>query len=219
VYISVYLSRCDGRRSLQLRLRKKAVSWAFYSLLCFYTWSDELQILLARQLKALAVMLPVVLLALLASLLEFAGAHDVQPRRFVVHPHKTRGLAPRQEIKLDGAVMNQSSTAETGIIPLTLSSDRRWARSFLFLCCCKATFYVHSSYYMTISAGGIAFRLALDTASSDLFLASSACQTTTCKSVPRYPLSYESPTFVSVNDNSTSFNISFADGTGEIDFP
>lgn len=33
--------------------------------------------------------------------------------------------------------------------------------------------------------------------------------------MPRYPLEYNSPTFVSVNDNSTAFGVHFADGTGK----
>jgi Eukaryotic aspartyl protease len=64
-----------------------------------------------------------------------------------------------------------------------------------------------------MSIGNISFRLGLDTASADLFVASTACGTSTCKSVPRYPLSYQSPTFVTINNNATAFNVSFVDGT------
>jgi hypothetical protein len=32
--------------------------------------------------------------------------------------------------------------------------------------------------------------------------------------VPRYPLAHESPSFVSVNNNSTAFTVQYADGTG-----
>lgn len=35
-----------------------------------------------------------------------------------------------------------------------------------------------------------------------------------CGSVPRYPLSYQSPTLVAVNNNNTPFVVSYADGTG-----
>ncbi|KAF8896361.1 aspartic peptidase domain-containing protein [Infundibulicybe gibba] len=55
-------------------------------------------------------------------------------------------------------------------------------------------------YYATIKAGDIFFRVALDTASS-------------CKAVPRYPLTYQSPTFASVNNNATAYRVSYADGT------
>ncbi|KAI5990131.1 hypothetical protein EDD15DRAFT_2578683, partial [Pisolithus albus] len=42
---------------------------------------------------------------------------------------------------------------------------------------------------------------------------STACTTPTCMQVPRYPSQYDSPTFVSVNNNASLFNISYADTT------
>ncbi|TDL25860.1 acid protease [Rickenella mellea] len=74
------------------------------------------------------------------------------------------------------------------------------------------------TYYSLITVGGIAFRVALDTASSDLWLLASSCTSAVCKSVPTYPLSYSSPSFVSVNNNATTFNVSFADTTGSSGF-
>ena len=57
--------------------------------------------------------------------------------------------------------------------------------------------------------------MALDTASADFWLISSGCKDKAC-SVPQYQLNYESSTFVSVNNNETAFNVSFADSTGAL---
>ncbi|KIP08207.1 hypothetical protein PHLGIDRAFT_69749 [Phlebiopsis gigantea 11061_1 CR5-6] len=70
----------------------------------------------------------------------------------------------------------------------------------------------HRSYFAVIQLGNISFRTALDTGSSDAWLISSACTTSAC-SVPKYQLAYKSPSFVTVNNNQTAFNVSFADGT------
>lgn len=72
---------------------------------------------------------------------------------------------------------------------------------------------ISREYYLDISLGDAAFRAALDTASADLWLASSACTTSACDALPKYQLGYMSPTFVSINNNQTAFNISFADTT------
>ena len=69
------------------------------------------------------------------------------------------------------------------------------------------------SYYTVIKTGNISMRVALDTASSDLWILSSSCQNDTCTKVPRYPLTYESPTFEVVNDNTTTFVARYADTT------
>ncbi|KAG1750754.1 acid protease [Suillus lakei] len=74
------------------------------------------------------------------------------------------------------------------------------------------------TYYVVLQAGQISFRAALDTGSADFWLTSTACTTSTCMSVPRYPLTYASPTFVSINNNETAFSVSYADGTGASGF-
>ena len=71
----------------------------------------------------------------------------------------------------------------------------------------------YSSYYATIAAGNISFRLAVDTGSSDMLITSTDCASNACRSIPKYPLKYQSPTFVSLNGNTTTFNVSYADGT------
>jgi Eukaryotic aspartyl protease len=71
----------------------------------------------------------------------------------------------------------------------------------------------YRSYYAVIKTGNISMRVALDTASSDLWIVSSSCETNTCTKIPRYPLTYESPTFVVMNDNKTTFVAQYADTT------
>lgn len=74
------------------------------------------------------------------------------------------------------------------------------------------------TYYVVLQAGQISFRAAIDTGSADTWLVSTACTTAPCEAVPRYPLEYDSPTFVSVNNNASVFNISYADGTAASGF-
>ncbi|PBK75653.1 acid protease [Armillaria solidipes] len=69
------------------------------------------------------------------------------------------------------------------------------------------------AYFAILKAGATSFRVALDTASADLWLLSTQCTTDVCKAVPRYPLQYQSGTFVTVNNNSTAFSVSYSDGT------
>lgn len=106
-----------------------------------------------------------------------------------------------------------NATFGAGLTGVTLSGNQQYVSPLLFLeTCCSLRHY--RSYYAVIKAGNINMRVALDTASSDLWIVSSACQSNTCTHVPRYPLTYESPTFVVVNDNKTTFIAQYADTTG-----
>ncbi|KAI6133594.1 acid protease [Pisolithus croceorrhizus] len=99
--------------------------------------------------------------------------------------------AVQQGDKLVGT--NDSLSSGFGITPVTLADD--------------------GSYYIVLEAGLITFRATIDTGSADSWLTSTACTTPTCMQVPRYPLQYDSPTFVSVNNNASVFNLSYADTT------
>ncbi len=71
----------------------------------------------------------------------------------------------------------------------------------------------HRTYYALSTVGNVSLQLALDTASADVWVVSSQCTSSACN-LPKYPLSFQSSTFVPVNNNQTSFSISFADTTG-----
>ena len=153
---------------------------------------------------------------LLLTALSGCAASRPGPRpRYVVDVGRPRGLAPRQNVA--GVVLDSPSDVPgAGITPLVLASDHRCVSSYFVPA--RAPFGpnqwpIDSSYYATIAAGNISFRLAVDTGSSDMFIASTDCVSTICRSIPRYPLKYQSPTFVSLNGNTTSFNVSYADGT------
>jgi hypothetical protein len=105
-----------------------------------------------------------------------------------------------------------NSTFGAGLAGVTLSNNQQYVSPLFFSeTYCSVRYY--RSYYAVIKAGNISMRVALDTASSDLWIISSSCQSNTCTQVPRYPLTYESPTFVVVNDNTTTFIAQYADTT------
>ncbi|KAJ7739758.1 acid protease [Mycena maculata] len=94
---------------------------------------------------------------------------------------------------------NVNATTVSGITAASITSDRQ-------------------SYYVQLQTGPVYFRVALDTASSDLWIMGSTCTTSECTSVPRYPLGYQSSTFGVVNNNETVFSASYADGTAASGF-
>lgn len=99
---------------------------------------------------------------------------------------------------LVGQASNLTALNAFGISPVSIATD--------------------GTYYVVLQAGQISFRAALDTGSADFWLTSTECTNSTCMSVPRYPLTYASPTFVSINNNQTTFTIDYADGTGASGF-
>ena len=124
-----------------------------------------------------------------------------------------------QSVALGSGTVNSttSSTQNSAIVPVALTSDQQSVHVQLLQRSYRLTFY--RSYYTVIQAGNASFRVALDTASSDLWLVSSGCSAKPCTSVPKYQLGYKSPSFVSVHQNQTVFNTSFADGTSMFCFP
>lgn len=99
---------------------------------------------------------------------------------------------------LAGQASNSTALNAFGISPVSIAAD--------------------GTYYVVLQAGQISFRAALDTGSADFWLTSTDCTDSTCMSVPRYPLTYDSPTFVSINNNETTFTVDYADGTGASGF-
>ncbi|OJT11452.1 Pregnancy-associated glycoprotein 2 [Trametes pubescens] len=95
---------------------------------------------------------------------------------------------------LEGIVKDLPPADNSTIVPVVFSSDRQ-------------------TYYVLAGVGSVSLRLALDTASADLWLVSTGCTSSACN-IPKYPLTFESSTFVPVNSNGTTFNVTYADLTG-----
>jgi len=128
---------------------------------------------------------------------------SADPTTHPIHPHWPRSFGTNGNNGL-------------GITPLSLSSDEQFVS--LFSPKTKKATPSFRSYYTLIAVGGINFRVALDTASSDLWILSSECETKACRSVPRYPRSYQSLTYATVGNGSVPFAASYADGTGMLAF-
>ncbi|TFK28103.1 acid protease [Coprinopsis marcescibilis] len=117
----------------------------------------------------------------------------------------SRALVPRSDLvtlpihSLQARDNDNNNATHAGLAPVSFSSDRQ-------------------SYTVIIRIGEINFRVALDTGSSDLWVVSSECETAECRRVPRYPLAYQSPTFVIINGNETQFEARYADGTAASGF-
>ena len=137
---------------------------------------------------------------------------------------QTPSAFPRAPSRLDpiGLVIHsleQRSPADNtsfgaGLGRVALSGDRQYVCLIFFLQSkVQLQFSTCRTYYTVIQVGGVYFRVALDTASADLWLVSSACLTDTCKKVPPYPLTYYSTTFVPFLDNTTRFTARYSDGT------
>ncbi|KAI0787656.1 acid protease [Fomes fomentarius] len=111
---------------------------------------------------------------------------------------KSPGLERNSRLRVrdvaDGNATDVPPLSNSTIVPIAFASDKQM-------------------YYALSTVGDVSLRLALDTASADLWVVSSDCKTGACN-LPKYPLSFESSTFVSVNSNSTPFDVHYADGTG-----
>lgn len=112
------------------------------------------------------------------------------------------------QANLNSSMIIDLNIAKDGCV---VSSEKRMSEADCLSCVHACLF---RSFYVLANVGNISFQLALDTASSDLWLLSSDCTSSTCSSIPQYPLTYDSSTFGVVNGNLTEFNVSFADTTG-----
>ncbi|RPD60100.1 acid protease [Lentinus tigrinus ALCF2SS1-7] len=105
-----------------------------------------------------------------------------------------QGSTSHRRRVLEGIATGAPVTNNSTIVPVTLASDKQ-------------------TYYALSTVGNVSLQLSLDTASADLWIVSSECTSSACN-VPKYPLSFESSSFVPVNNNQTSLSVSYADSTG-----
>lgn len=156
---------------------------------------------------------------LVSALVLLEGCYALGGLRYI-HPPTAHGLAARTQLESFDNVANWSNTTtaqNSAIVPVVLADDGQYVPCsshvvFISRERFPPSFHLRRTYYSVIEVGQANFRVSLDTGSADSFVVSSGCSSSAC-SVPQYSLAYKSSTFLSVNNNQTVFNVSYADGT------